>query len=58
MKIGLGLYKNSLNSRNFTFAKQAGATHIVAHLKCSWTNGWAKPSHDRVAPRLAYRVMT
>jgi mannonate dehydratase len=32
MKIGLGLYKNSLNSRNFTFAKQAGATHIVAHL--------------------------
>jgi len=32
MNIGLGLYKNSLNSRNFTFAKQAGATHIVAHL--------------------------
>lgn len=32
MKIGLGLYKNSLTERNFTFAKQAGATHIVAHL--------------------------
>lgn len=32
MKIGLGLYANSLNERNFKFAKQAGATHIVAHL--------------------------
>lgn len=32
MKIGLGLYRNSLDDRNFTFAKQAGATHIVAHL--------------------------
>ncbi|KGS72516.1 mannonate dehydratase [Burkholderia pseudomallei] len=32
MKIGLGLYRNSLNDRNYTFAKQAGASHIVAHL--------------------------
>lgn len=32
MKIGLGLYRNSLTDRNYAFAKQAGATHIVAHL--------------------------
>lgn len=32
MKIGLGLYADSLNERNFKFAKQAGASHIVAHL--------------------------
>ncbi|MBK1878375.1 mannonate dehydratase [Pelagicoccus mobilis] len=32
MKIGLGLYKHMLTPENFRFAKQAGATHIVAHL--------------------------
>lgn len=32
MKIGLGLYRESLNDDNFRFAAQAGATHIVAHL--------------------------
>lgn len=32
MKLGLGLYKGILNSDNFKFAKQAGATHIVAQL--------------------------
>lgn len=32
MKIGLGLYRESLTSDNFRFARQAGATHIVAHL--------------------------
>jgi mannonate dehydratase len=32
MKLGLGLYKGILNSDNFRFAKQAGATHIVAQL--------------------------
>lgn len=32
MKLGLGLYKSLLNDRNFRFAKQAGATHIVAQL--------------------------
>ncbi|MFT7029123.1 MAG: mannonate dehydratase [Marinoscillum sp.] len=32
MKLGLGLYKGILNSDNFNFAKQAGATHIVAQL--------------------------
>lgn len=31
MKLGLGLYKHMLTDENFRFAKQAGATHIVAH---------------------------
>ena len=32
MKLGIGLYKNSLNVDNYKFAEQVGATHIVAHL--------------------------
>ena len=32
MKIGLGLYREQLVTENFRFARQAGATHIVAHL--------------------------
>ncbi len=32
MKLGLGLYRHMLTRENFSFARQAGATHIVAHL--------------------------
>ena len=32
MKLGLGLYRRMLTDDNFRFARQAGATHIVAHL--------------------------
>jgi mannonate dehydratase len=32
MKLGLGLYGNMLTTDNFRFAKQVGATHIVAHI--------------------------
>jgi mannonate dehydratase len=32
MKIGLGLYRHMLTEDNVRFARQAGATHIVAHL--------------------------
>jgi mannonate dehydratase len=32
MKLGLGLYRQMLTEENYRFAKQAGATHIVAHL--------------------------
>lgn len=32
MKLGLGLYRHMLKRVNFQFARQAGATHIVAHL--------------------------
>ena len=32
MNIGLGLYRRMLTQQNFRFARQAGCTHIVAHL--------------------------
>jgi len=32
MKLGFGLYKHLLNEQHYTFSKQCGATHIVAHL--------------------------
>ncbi|MCX6623005.1 MAG: mannonate dehydratase [Acidobacteria bacterium] len=32
MKLGLGLYRHMLTAENFQFAKQAGATHIIAHM--------------------------
>ncbi|MER6943078.1 mannonate dehydratase [Nonomuraea sp. NPDC000554] len=32
MNVGLGLYRHMLTEDNLRFAKQAGATHIVAHL--------------------------
>lgn len=32
MKLGLGLYRHMLTEENFRFARQAGATHVVAHL--------------------------
>ncbi len=32
MKLGLGLYRHMLTRENFDFARQTGATHIVAHL--------------------------
>jgi len=32
MRLGLGLYRHMLTPENFQFARQAGATHVVAHL--------------------------
>ena len=32
MNLGLGRYRHMLTRENFAFARQAGATHIVAHL--------------------------
>ena len=32
MKLGIGLYRHMLTRENFQFARQAGATHVVAHL--------------------------
>ncbi|HWA09749.1 MAG TPA: mannonate dehydratase [Opitutaceae bacterium] len=32
MKLGLGLYRHMLTPENFCFARQVGATHVVAHL--------------------------
>ena len=32
MKLGLGLFRDSLTKDNFQFARQAGVTHLVVHL--------------------------
>lgn len=43
MKLGLGLYQSILNTDYFRFAKQAGATHIVAHLSGYLGGNSARP---------------
>lgn len=45
MKLGLGLYRHMLTRENFQFARQAGATHIVAHL-VDYFRGGAHSRHD------------
>lgn len=57
MKLGLGLYRHMLTRENFQFARQAGATHIVAHLTeyfqgdpnvpASGDDGWGQVDEDR-----------
>lgn len=42
MKLGLGLYRALLTPENLRFARQAGCTHIVAHLPGQFTRGGAK----------------
>jgi mannonate dehydratase len=46
MKLGLGLYRHMLTRENFQFARQAGATHIVAHL-VDYFRGATTDSHDQ-----------
>jgi mannonate dehydratase len=48
MKLGLGLYRNMLKEENYRFARQAGATHIVAHLVDYFNEGPRLPHarHD------------
>ena len=43
MKLGLGLYRHALTRDNFQFARQAGATHIVAHLVDYFKGGGHNP---------------
>lgn len=38
MQLGFGLYRHMLDDEHFAFARQCGATHIVAHL-CDYTRG-------------------
>lgn len=45
MKLGLGLYRHMLTRDNFQFARQAGATHIVAHL-VDYFRGAPRAPHD------------
>jgi mannonate dehydratase len=39
MKLGLGLYRELLTPEHLRFARQAGVTHIVAHLPGHFTRG-------------------
>jgi mannonate dehydratase len=39
MKLGLGLYRDLLTPETLRFARQAGVTHIVAHLPGHFTRG-------------------
>lgn len=64
MKLGLGLYKSILNDANFQFARQAGATHIVAQLvdyvqgndnpslSKDYLNGWGATNNEHTPWKL------
>jgi mannonate dehydratase len=47
MKLGLGLYCHMLNREHFQFARQAGATHIVAHLTDYFKGGAFNPRDNQ-----------
>ena len=47
MKLGLGLYRHMLTRENYQFARQAGATHIVAHLVDYFRGGTHKTRDDQ-----------
>src|SRR5436190_672999 len=47
MKLGLGLYRHMLTRENFQFARQAGATHIVAHLVDYFRGGTHNPADNQ-----------
>jgi mannonate dehydratase len=47
MKLGLGLYRHMLTRENFQFARQAGATHVVAHLVDYFRGGNDNPSGNQ-----------
>jgi len=47
MKLGLGLYRHVLTRENFQFARQAGATHIVAHLVDYFKGGARNPNDNQ-----------
>jgi mannonate dehydratase len=47
MKLGLGLYRHMLTRENFLFARQAGATHVVAHLVDYFRGGTHQTRDDQ-----------
>ena len=47
MKLGLGLYRHMLTREHFQFARQAGATHIVAHLVDYFRGGAHNPRDNQ-----------
>jgi len=51
MKLGLGLYRHMLTRENFQFARQAGATHVVAHLVDYFKGGLHNPRDNQPTGR-------
>jgi mannonate dehydratase len=47
MKLGLGLYRHMLTRDSFQFARQAGATHVVAHLVDYFKGGSHNPRDNQ-----------
>ncbi|MDE3067702.1 MAG: mannonate dehydratase [Verrucomicrobiota bacterium] len=47
MKPGLGLYRHQLTRDHFQFARQAGATHVVAHLVDYFQGGAQTPGDNQ-----------
>jgi mannonate dehydratase len=47
MKLGLGLYRHMLTPENFRFARQSGATHVVAHLVDYFKGGARNPRDNQ-----------
>jgi mannonate dehydratase len=47
MKLGLGLYRHMLNAEHYAFARQAGATHVVAHLVDYFKGGSHNPRDNQ-----------
>ena len=47
MKLGLGLYRHMLTPENFAFARQAGCTHVIAHLVDYFNQGTSNPRHNQ-----------
>src|ERR1700739_13989 len=47
MKVGLGLYRHMLTRDYYDFARQAGCTHVVAHLVDYFKQGASNPRHNQ-----------
>jgi mannonate dehydratase len=47
VKLGLGFYRHMLTRENFQFARQCGATHIVAHLVDYFRGGAHNPNDNQ-----------
>ena len=47
MKLGLGLYRHMLTPEYFAFARQAGCTHVIAHLVDYFNQGTSNPRHNQ-----------
>jgi mannonate dehydratase len=47
VKLGLGLYRHMLTPEYFAFARQAGCTHVIAHLVDYFNQGTSNPRHNQ-----------